>query len=136
MDGRAGDSAGRDTEPVSALLPGRVGLLVRLVARRGGRAGLLDGLHRYMDTLDTEPGTEVFVVALDPDEGDVVWLFEWFTDADALEAHRRSATFHAMMRELPGHLGAPPALVRLDPLRMHLQQVVAQGRTAEDVLGR
>jgi quinol monooxygenase YgiN len=94
---------------------------------------VLDALNRYMDALAVEPGTEAFIVAVDPDEDDVVWLYEWFRDADALDEHRASEPFHRMMRELPASLAAPPALIRIDPLRMHLQRAVAEGRTVDRI---
>ncbi len=120
--------------PVGALLPGRVGLFVRLVCKAGARPVLLDSLNRYMDQLSVEPGTEALIVAVDPDESDVVWLYEWFRDQQALDDHRASKPFHAMMSELPDALASPPALIRIDPLRMHLQRVVAEGRTVEEML--
>lgn len=118
---------------VSALLPGRVGLFVRLVCKPGGRTAALDVTNRYIDGLAAEPGTEAFIVALDPNEDDILWLYEWFTDDDALVAHRASQPFHEMMAELPAVLAAPPALIRVDPLRMHLQRSVAEGRTVDRI---
>jgi quinol monooxygenase YgiN len=120
-------------EPVGALLPGRVGLFVRLVCRPGRRTAALDVTNRYMDDLAAEPGTEAFIVAVDPNESEVLWLYEWFTDAEALDAHRSSHAFHAMMAELPAALASPPALIRVDPLRMHLQRAVAEGRTVDRI---
>jgi len=120
-------------DPVSALLPGRVGLFVRLVCKAGARTAALDITNRYIDGLAGEPGTEAFIVAVDPNEADILWLYEWFTDDDALTAHRSSAAFHEMMAELPGVLSAPPALIRVDPLRMHLQRTVAEGRTVDRI---
>jgi quinol monooxygenase YgiN len=118
---------------VSALLPGRVGLFVRLVCKAGARTAALDITNRYIDSLAAEPGTEAFIVAVDPNEADILWLYEWFTDDDALTAHRASRPFHEMMSELPGVLAAPPALIRVDPLRMHLQRAVAEGRTVDHI---
>ncbi len=107
-----------------ALLPGRVGLFVRLEAVPGRRPGLLDALHRYADELSDEPGTEAFVISLDPENGDVVWLYEWFTDESALEAHRASEPLSLLMGELPELLAQPPGLLRVDPLRLHLQDAI------------
>jgi len=117
--------------PVGALLPGRVGLFVRLVCRAGGRTAALDAMNRYMDALAGEPGTEAFIVCVDPEAEDVLWLYEWFTDHDALDAHRSSPSFHTMMAELPAALAAPPALIRVDPLRIHLTRAVAEGHTVD-----
>ncbi len=116
---------------MGALLPGRVGLFVRLVCRPGGRTAALDAMNRYMDALAGEPGTEAFIVSVDPEADDIVWLYEWFTDHDALDAHRASTAFHTMMAELPAVLAAPPALIRVDPLRMHLKRAVAEGHTVD-----
>ena len=115
------DESAGDDQMRGALLPGRVGLFVRLSANPGGRTGLLDALHRYADRLAGEPNTEAFVIALDPDDEDVVWLYEWFTDEAGLEAHRLSEPFTELVTEIPELLAAPPGLLRIDPLRLHLQ---------------
>lgn len=128
-----GDVDEQTDDPVSALLPGRVGLFVRLVCKPGSRTAALDVTNRYIDGLAGEPGTEAFIVAVDPNEADILWLYEWFTDDAALNAHRSSDPFHAMMAELPGVLASPPALIRVDPLRMHLQRSVAEGRTVDRI---
>lgn len=107
-----------------SLTPGRKGMLVRLTASEGMRPALLDALHRYSDGLDEEPGTEVFIVHLDPDDANVVWLYEIFHDDQAQDAHRAARGFARLMTELPDVLGASPAILRLDPLRMSLQEQV------------
>ena len=113
-----------DTGVRNVLLPGRVGLFVRLAAHPGGRPALLDALHRYADQLSIEPTTEVFVIALDPEDEDIVWLYEWFTDEDGLERHRASAPFAELLSEIPDLLDVPPGLLRIDPLRLHMQSAV------------
>lgn len=107
-----------------SLTPGRRGMLVRLTASEGMRPALLDALHRYSDGLEEEPGTEVFVVHVDPDDANIVWLYEIFRDDDAQNDHRAAEGFAQLMTELPDVLGAPPAILRLDPLRMSLQEQV------------
>ncbi len=119
-----------DGEMRNALLPGRVGLFVRLAANPGGRTGLLDALHRYADRLSSEPHTEAFVIALDPEDEDVVWLYEWFTDEAGLEAHRLSEPFTELVTEIPELLGSPPGLLRIDPLRLNLQTAVLDDTVA------
>lgn len=110
------------------VLPGRIGRMVRLIAKPGMRPALLDLVHRYTDRLDIdEPRTEMFVVNVDPDQADVVWLFEWFADEDAEVEHRSSEAFAAFTSEMPSVLASPPAVVSLEPLRMHLtNSVIAQ----------
>ena len=61
---------------------------------------------------------------LDPDDANVVWLYEIFHDDEAQNEHRAAEGFAQLMTELPDVLGAPPAILRLDPLRMSLQEQV------------
>ena len=109
---------------VDAVLPGRIGLLVRIPTREGMRAAALDVLHRYIDDLDQEPGTEAFLVCVDPDDQDVVWLYEWFRDNDALTAHREAPLFGRLMSELPDLVSDGPGLMRLDPIRLRMSPAV------------
>ena len=103
-------------------------MLVRLTCQEGMRAALLESLNTYADGLEEEPGTEMFIVSLDPDDETIVWLFEIFKDDDAENAHRASAGFASRMERMPPLLGSPPAILRMDPLRMALQE----GVLAED----
>ena len=106
--------------PHTRLLPDRHGLVVRLEAHPGSRATVLDALHRYADRLDQEPATEFFVISLDPDDVEVVWLHEWFHEEAGLEAHRAAPAFARLMSELSTALVNPPGVMRFQPLRMHL----------------
>jgi len=111
-------------EPRQALLPGRRALLVRLNVQDGLRPALLELLNTYTDGLAEEPGTEVFVVSLDPDNMNTIWLYEMFRDDEAQEAHRASDGFAVLMSSMPALLDGPPAVLRMDPLRMAMQENV------------
>lgn len=109
-------------EPVQALLPGRKGMVVRLTAKAGMRPALLDTLNTYADGLAEEPGTEVYLLSTDPDDENLVWLFEVFKDDDAENEHRASAGFAAMITALNDLLDAAPAILRMDPVRLVMQE--------------
>jgi len=108
--------------PAQALLPGRRSILVRLVCKAGMRPALLEVLNAYTDNLSEEPGTEMFVMSLDPENDTTVWLYEIFRDDDAEVAHRESNGFAVLMRALPPLLDGPPAVLRMEPLRISLQE--------------
>lgn len=122
-----------DDVPAGALLPGRVGLFVRLVCQPGARTAALDVINRYMDRLGEEPGTEAYIVAVDPESGDAIWLYEWFRDTEALEAHRNSEPFAEMITELTPVVETPASMMRIDPLRVHLHRAVVEGRTLDQM---
>lgn len=108
--------------PRSALLPGRISLMVRLTANEGMRPALLDLLNTYADGLAEEPGTEVFVVSMDPEDANIVWLYEIFADDAAQDAHRSSTGFHELMNAMPPLLNGSPAVLRTVPLRMSMHE--------------
>jgi len=114
-------------QPVTVLLTGRVGLFVRLPGLPGARPALLDALHTYADRLAEEPGTELFVVSVDPGDPDVVWLNEWFRDDDAVQAHRAAPAFADLMTIMPALLSGPAGILRIDPLRLDLAGEIAAG---------
>jgi quinol monooxygenase YgiN len=64
------------------------------------------------------------VVCVDPDDETIVWLYEMFKDDDAENAHRASSGFARMMATMPGLLGSPPAILRMEPLRLAMQEAV------------
>jgi quinol monooxygenase YgiN len=68
-------------------------------------------LRNYLQTLDGEPGTTLMTVAVDPEDGDVVWAWEEFADAVAVQAHFEHDFFRALQLELADLL-ATPVLVR------------------------
>ena len=109
-----------DAADAAAARPAR--LVVRLQAEPGGRAALLDALHRYIDRLPDEPATEFFCISLDPDEPEVVWLHEWFNGEDGMTAHRSAPGFAELMAELNTVLSSAPGVMRFVPLRMHLAE--------------
>jgi quinol monooxygenase YgiN len=114
-----------DEPAIDAVLPGRIGMLVRIPTLPGMRAAALDALNRYIDDLDEEPGTEAFLVCVDPSDSDVVWLYEWFRDEQAVEAHRSAPLFGRLMNELPGLVGESPGIMRIDPLRLRMSNAVS-----------
>ncbi len=116
-------------EPLTALLPGRVGIVVRLAAKPGGRSALLDAINQYVDELDQEPHTEAFVIATDPADEDVVWLFEWFLNEAGLDQHRETDSFTALVGRLANLLATPPGILRVDPLRLHLRSAAMDDMT-------
>jgi quinol monooxygenase YgiN len=114
-----------DEPAIDAVLPGRIGMLVRIPTLPGMRAAALDALNRYIDDLDQEPGTEAFLVCVDPADSDVVWLYEWFRDENALAEHRSAPLFGRLMNELPGLVGESPGIMRIDPLRLRMSNAVS-----------
>jgi quinol monooxygenase YgiN len=104
------------------------GALLQLTANPGERDDLLRVLGNYLNTLDEgEPGTTLLAVAADPNDEDLVWLWEEFEDADAVRAHFEHDFLRALQLELADLLAAPPSVRPLAPIARH----ISSGVTAE-----
>ncbi len=120
----AGSPSMDSSEPRQLFIAGRKSSLVRLTCAQGMRPALLEVLNTYVDSLADEPGTEMFIVHLDPDDENNIWLYETFLDDDASIAHRSTQGFAKMMNDMPALLDGPPAILRMEPLRMSVQESV------------
>lgn len=104
------------------------GALLQLTAREDQRDDLLRVLGNYLRTLDTgEPGTILISVAADPNDEQLVWVWEEFADAEAVQAHFEHDFFRALQLELADLLAEPVAVRPLAPVARH----VAGGVSAE-----
>ena len=84
----------------------------------GQRDDLLRVLGNYLRTLETgEPGTTLISVAADPNDEKLVWVWEEFADAEAVQAHFEHDFFRALQLELADLLAEPVAVRPLAPDR-------------------
>ena len=96
------------------------GALLQLTAHDGQRDELLRVLGNYLNTLDEgEPGTTLVSVASDPNDENLVWVWEVFADAEAVQAHFEHDFFRALQLELADLLAEPVAVRPLAPVAHH-----------------
>jgi len=96
----------------SELPPGAV---LQMTALAGKRDELIKVLTNYAGTLDGEPGTTLFAAAADPNDEDVVWVWEEFASLDAVREHFEHDFFRALQLELADLLDGPAAVRPLTP---------------------
>jgi quinol monooxygenase YgiN len=102
------------------------GALLQLTAREGMRDDLVRVLGNYLGTLeDGEPGTTLVSVAVDPNDDDLVWVWEEFADTAAVQAHFEHDFFRALQMELADLLAEPVAVRPLAPAARHVSGNVA-----------
>ena len=94
----------------------RVGALAKLTARAGAGAELLALLEGRVAAAQEEPGTELFVVHVDPQLADAVWVYEVYADAEAERAHMATPGYAEASAMLERLLGAEPEVYPLVPV--------------------
>ena len=114
---RAGLAGGGIVDPARhvARSVSEFGALLQLTAQDGKRDELLRVLGNYVHTLDGEPGTSLFAAAADPNDADLVWVWEEFADSAAVREHFEHDFFRALQLELADLLAEPVAVRPLAP---------------------
>lgn len=112
------------TPPVQVLLAGRTAALVRLTCKQGMRPALLEVLNKYVDRLDEEPGTEFYTLSIDPDSDNLVWLYQVYAHEEARLEHQQAPALAELIPAMQDLLGEAPAILRMSPLRMSLQETI------------
>lgn len=95
----------------------RIGVIAKLTAQEGKRDDMVRSFEAMFPQVESEEGTEVYVLHKAVEDADVVWFYEMYSDEAALGAHATSDTMKEVGRALRGFLAAPPEIARLEPLR-------------------
>ena len=96
------------------------GAVLQMTTQPGKRDEVIRIITNYAGTLDGEPGTTLFAAAADPNDDDMIWLWEEFANGEAVQQHFEHDFFRALQMEL-SELLAEPASVR--PLAPFVRRV-------------
>jgi quinol monooxygenase YgiN len=99
------------------------GALLQMVAKPDRRDDVLRVLANYARTLDGEPGTTLFTAAADPNDENVVWVWEEFASGEAVREHFEHDFFRALQMELADLLAEPAAVRPLAPFARRVNPV-------------
>jgi quinol monooxygenase YgiN len=86
-------------------------LFVKLQAKAGERDSLLAALAAELETVRSEGGTRCWFVHEVADSPDLVWLYELYEDAAALQAHQGSAAMAELRKAFGELLDGPPEVL-------------------------
>lgn len=93
----------------------KTSLFLKLTAQTGRRDDVLAALVRAMPGAEAEEGTEVYSFHLDKGDPDVVWVFELYTDDEALGVHGGSEAVATLFAEVGDLLAEPPVMAMAEP---------------------
>ena len=93
----------------------KVALIVKLPIKEGQRDDFLAAFSQGIATAETEPGTLMYIAHKDAAEANTVWIYELYTDNDALGAHGGSDAFKALGAAIGPFLDGKPEMHFLTP---------------------
>lgn len=90
-------------------------LFVKMVFQDGKRDEGVAALETMLPTVESEEGTLVYSFHLDAGDANTVWIFELYTDGDALGVHGGSEAMGALFGVLTPLMAEPPMMVMANP---------------------
>lgn len=90
-------------------------VFVKLTAKPGQRDVVVAALEKMLPAVEGEEGTLVYSFHLDAANEDVLWVFELYTDGDALGVHAGSPAMAELIGSFGDVLGAPAEMSLATP---------------------
>lgn len=94
----------------------KMAVMAKLVAKEGRGDDMAKALGKMIDAVQSEPGTEVYVMHRSAQEPDAVWFYELYADVDANAAHSSSDAMKEMFTDLADIIGGRPEITVLEPV--------------------
>ena len=91
-------------------------LIVKLPVKAGKRDELVTAFAPMLEQVNAEAGTEFYVLHLDDNDEDVAWVYELYTDTDAMAAHSSSDVMAALFGAIGDLLDGAPDLIQVTPV--------------------
>ena len=93
----------------------KVSLIAKLPLQPGKRDAFVDAFRPMMEAVNDEAGTELYILNFQDDDENVVWVYELYTDKDAMAVHSGSEAMANLFGALGDLLGGAPELISCTP---------------------
>ena len=93
----------------------KTAVLAKLPIKKGEKDTFLAAFAAMYEQVEQEPGTEIYILNWDRKDENLAYLYEVYTDKDALKAHSGSDAMQAFQGALAGILAGAPELIMLTP---------------------
>lgn len=92
-------------------------VIARIPVQEGKRDEVVAAFQEYFPQVESEDGTRVYAISTDTADESSIWVYEMYTDGDALSAHSGSDAFEAFGAQLGGLLAGAPELHICTPVQ-------------------
>ncbi|MDG2027441.1 MAG: putative quinol monooxygenase [Acidimicrobiales bacterium] len=94
----------------------KVSLIAKLPTKPGKRDDLVTAFGPMLDAVNDEAGTEVYILNLDNGDENVTWVYELYSDTEAMGVHSGSDTMAALFGAIGDLLDGAPELIMTTPV--------------------
>lgn len=93
----------------------KVAVLAKLPIRPDAKATFLEAFSAMEAAVAEESGTEIYILNWDSSDENVAYIYELYTDSEALGVHSGSEAMKALMGALGDVMAGAPELIMLNP---------------------
>lgn len=94
----------------------KIGLIAKIPLQEGKRDEFVAAFQPMLDHVDTEEGTETYILHFDANDENVVWVYELYVDEAAMATHSGSDAMQALFGAIGGLVGGAPEMITVNPV--------------------
>jgi quinol monooxygenase YgiN len=94
----------------------KVSVWVKLDVQPGKRDEAVAIIQEALNAVESESGTEIYLLHTDPNDENVVYFYEKYADSDALTAHSTADWFKSFGPKLGPVLAGRPTMTIVNPV--------------------
>ncbi|MCQ3805671.1 MAG: putative quinol monooxygenase [Acidimicrobiaceae bacterium] len=94
----------------------KVSVIARIPLKPGTKGDLIAAFTPMLEQVNDEAGTEIYILCEDRADENVVWVYELYSDSEALDAHSSSDAMAALLGVVGGLVDGDPGFHILNPI--------------------
>ena len=94
----------------------KVSVIAKIPLKPGNRDELVAAFEPMLEQVNKEAGTEIYILCSDQADENLVWVYELYSDSDAMGAHSSSETMVSLLGVVGGLLEGEPGFHILTPI--------------------
>lgn len=93
----------------------KVSLIAKLPLKADKKADFLEKFDAMIAAVNDEPGTEIYILNFEQADENIAWIYELYTDADAMGVHSSSAAMADLIGAMGDILDGAPEMIMTTP---------------------
>ena len=94
----------------------KTALIAKIPLKPGCRDDFVTAFTPMIEQVNSEAGTEIYILHFDAGDENLVWVYELYTDQDAFAAHSGSDAMQQLFGALGDLLGGAPEMITVTPV--------------------
>ncbi len=94
----------------------KTSIIAKVPVQPGKRDEVVAAFGSMFEAVNQEAGTEIYILGLDDNDENVVWVYELYSDTEAMTHHTGSDAMAGLIGAISGLLGDAPEMNFVSPV--------------------